>query len=384
MADMTLEQSAVTHEHDEHGEDHNENQKFAMWLYLASEIVIFTILIAGYALFRANQPIAVDLVQKTIGIQLVTINTAILLASSYAMVMGLRAMEMGNRQRFYQWISLTAILGIVFVGGQYIEYTELGHLNISLRQQEFTVAKNIFENENEVEATVTYSIVDTESGELLGEAESELIHFRHEALPEEGETVLEDGTTEIVAVSSYFVDFKTENQEDDYDSVLEGVNVAEFEMTWDSDFILLDADGAVISEESAIDDALIAYNESVRDRDISLDRLAVETIDGEIVAFSAIVAGQAVELAPAQYDNLNAYFRILLGNSASNFGMRFYAPTAFHGAHVIVGVFWALFVLYRGSQGAYDDNAIGIELFGLYWHFVDVVWIALFTLIYLV
>ena len=60
--------------------------------------------------------------------------------------------------------------------------------------------------------------------------------------------------------------------------------------------------------------------------------------------------------------------------------MRFYAPTAFHGAHVIVGVFWALIILWRGRKGHYDDNPIGIELFGLYWHFVDVVWILLFTL----
>lgn len=378
MADMTLNQAAVAHEHDDHGEDHNENLKFAMWLYLGSEVVIFTMLIAGYVLFRANQPTAVNLVQNTLGITLVTINTAVLLASSYAMVMGLRAMRMDNRRGFYQWIGLTAVLGAVFVGGQYLEYSELGHLNISLRQQEFTVSTNIFETVNEVEATVTYTVVDTASGDVIGEAESDLIHIREEALPVESETVLDDGTTEIVAISSYHVDF-VDNAE-----LFDGVNVADYKLTWDSEFILLDANDEVISEERAIDDALIAYNGNPRDREITLDRLAVETIDGVTVTFPEIVAGQAVELAPAQYDSLNAYFRKLLGDSASNFGMRFYAPTAFHGAHVIVGVFWALLVLYRGSRGAYDENPIGIELFGLYWHFVDVVWIALFTLIYLV
>ena len=383
MADMTLNQPALAHGHDAHGEDHNENLKFAMWLYLASEIVIFTMLIAGYGIFRATQPTAVNLVQETLGIALVTVNTAVLLASSYAMVMGLRAIEMGNRRGFYQWIGLTAILGAVFIGGQYFEYSELGHLNISLRQQDFTVAKNIFENVNEVEATVTYSVVDSESGEVLGDAESELIHIREEALPAESTTVLDDGTTEIVAVSSYLVDFENTNVEN-YNGIFKDVNLANFELEWDEAFILLDDQGAVISDEDAIDSALIEYNGNTRDRDIPLDRLAVETTDGEIVAFPAIVAGQAVEIVPAQYDNLNAYFGKLLGDSTSNFGMRFYAPTAFHGAHVIVGVLWALFVLYRGWRGAYDENSIGVELFGLYWHFVDVVWIALFTLIYLV
>ena len=83
-----------------------------------------------------------------------------------------------------------------------------------------------------------------------------------------------------------------------------------------------------------------------------------------------------------------AHLGITLGFDANSgwgsFGMRFYAPTFFHGVHVLVGVLWALEVLRRGAKGRYDHNPIGIEMFGLYWHFVDVVWIMLFTLIYLV
>lgn len=66
-------------------------------------------------------------------------------------------------------------------------------------------------------------------------------------------------------------------------------------------------------------------------------------------------------------------------------GMRFYGPTSFHGAHVFVGVLWCLLVIYRARRGNYSSrNYVGVEVFGLYWHFVDVVWIMLFTLIYLV
>lgn len=379
MADMTINQPTV--HHDEHGgqtvAEHNENLKFAMWLYLASEVVLFTMLIAGYGIFRATQPTAVNLVKDSLGIVLVTANTFILLASSYAMVMGLRAIEMGNKQRFYQWIGLTAILGTVFVGGQYIEYSELGHLNVSLDKQDFTVATTIFESVNEVEAVVTYSVIDTETGDILS-SESELVEIRHDSLPPASEIVQEDGTTETVAVTSYLVDFE------DNAELFDGVDVSQFEIAWDEDFILLAEDGTAITEPSEIDSALIAYNGNISDRDMSLDRLAVMDANGEIVAFPEIVLGQEVELDPSQYGNLNAYFQKLLGDSASNYGMRFYAPTAFHGAHVIVGVLWALFVIWRGYRGAYDENAIGVEMFGLYWHFVDVVWIGLFTLIYLV
>lgn len=215
MAEISLEhtrETLVDEVHSDHGhisvEDHNENMKLGMWLYLASEIVIFSIMIVGYVLFRINEPEIVRDLHKELGVGLVTINTFILLASSYFMVMGLRAMQRGDRQGMIRWIAATAIGGTVFVIGQYIEYRELANLGITLG----------------------------------------------------------------------------------YDTTSE----------W------------------------------------------------------------------------------------GTFGMRFYAPTAFHGAHVIVGVIWALVIIRRGRQGRYDHNTIGIEMFGLYWHFVDVVWIMLFTLIYLV
>lgn len=396
MADMTVGQA--TAHHDEHGHDdafHNENLKFGVWLYLASEIVLFTMLIAGYAIFRANQPEAINLVKGSLGLVLVTVNTFILLASSYAMVMGLRAIEMGNKRGFYQWIGLTAILGTVFVGGQYIEYTELGHLNVSLNKQDFTVATTIFEDVNEVEAVLTATTVDNSSDEVLGTS-SEIVEIREEALPADGTVIDSDAeTTTTVAVTSYIVDFENDA------ALFENVNLANFEIRVADNYSLLDADGNAITEPDAIETALVNYHlrddNDITDADlsrarraifdepiISLNNLAVTDIDGNVVPFSDILNGQAVELAPDQYNNLNAYFQALLGNSASNYGMRFYAPTAFHGAHVIVGVLWALWVLWRGYKGHYDNNAIGVEMFGLYWHFVDVVWIGLFTLIYLV
>ena len=131
MAELTANQL-----HDDHGhistEDHNENLKLGMWLYLASEIVIFSIMIVGYVLFRINQPDVVELAHGKLGVGLVTANTFVLLASSFFMVMGLRAMQNGNRAGMLRWIGLTALGGIVFLGGQYIEYSELAHLGIVL------------------------------------------------------------------------------------------------------------------------------------------------------------------------------------------------------------------------------------------------------------
>jgi|FLYN01.1.fsa_nt_gi heme/copper-type cytochrome/quinol oxidase subunit 3 len=204
-----MSEMSVQHKHSE-GAAHGhaaalrvDNLKLGMWLYLGSEVVIFGVLIGAYAIFRYNFPDLVREAHEALDIGLVGFNTFLLLGSSWAMVMGLRAIQRDDRQGFMRWIGATALLGTIFVALQGVEYTQLAHENVAI------------------------------------------------------------------------------------------------------------------------------YN--------------------------------------------------------SEFGMRFYAMTAFHGFHVIIGVLWALYVLRNGYLGRYHShNYLGVEIFGLYWHFVDVVWIFLFTLIYLI
>jgi cytochrome c oxidase subunit 3/cytochrome o ubiquinol oxidase subunit 3 len=67
------------------------------------------------------------------------------------------------------------------------------------------------------------------------------------------------------------------------------------------------------------------------------------------------------------------------------FGSTFFTLTGFHGGHVLVGVLWLLTLLFRSFQGKLGpDKALLVELAGLYWHFVDVVWIVIFTVVYLI
>jgi heme/copper-type cytochrome/quinol oxidase subunit 3 len=191
------------HTHSQAEATHIDNMKFAMWLFLASEVVLFAVLIAGFVIYRVNNAERVHEVHAAAGVVLVTINTFLLLSSSWTMVMGLRAIQNHDQRGLLRWIGLTALLGTLFVVLQGVEYTVLSN---------------------------------------------------------EGITIYSDA-----------------------------------------------------------------------------------------------------------------------------FGMRFYAPTALHGAHVIAGVLWALWVMYRGAKGAYNNGKhLGVEIFGLYWHFVDVVWIILFTVIYLI
>jgi heme/copper-type cytochrome/quinol oxidase subunit 3 len=92
---------------------------------------------------------------------------------------------------------------------------------------------------------------------------------------------------------------------------------------------------------------------------------------------SVFIAGQIYEFT--------TFYNEGLGFTTNIFGSAFYTLTGFHGVHVSVGIIMllSLFSLaVRGKIGS--ENAETVEIAGLYWHFVDIVWIIIFTVVYLI
>lgn len=71
---------------------------------------------------------------------------------------------------------------------------------------------------------------------------------------------------------------------------------------------------------------------------------------------------------------------------SGTFGSTFYLMTGTHGVHVAIGVFWLICMLFYSYTGKMDahESAVDVEVAGLYWHFVDIVWIIIFTVVYLI
>jgi cytochrome c oxidase subunit 3 len=73
-----------------------------------------------------------------------------------------------------------------------------------------------------------------------------------------------------------------------------------------------------------------------------------------------------------------------LGYTTNLFGSTFYTLTGFHGAHVTMGVIWLGTLLILSIRGKIPpEKSLNLELAALYWHFVDVVWIVIFPVVYL-
>ena len=74
-----------------------------------------------------------------------------------------------------------------------------------------------------------------------------------------------------------------------------------------------------------------------------------------------------------------------LGLTTSPFGSAFFVLTGFHGAHVTVGILMLLTLFSMSVIGKLpQEDSLKVEMIGLYWHFVDVVWIVIFTVVYLI
>ncbi|MDP1821565.1 MAG: heme-copper oxidase subunit III [Acidimicrobiales bacterium] len=86
-----------------------------------------------------------------------------------------------------------------------------------------------------------------------------------------------------------------------------------------------------------------------------------------------------------QVYEFTTFYREGLGFTTNIFGSAFYTLTGFHGAHVVVGIVMLMSLLmmsFRGNLGPERSDAV--EIVGLYWHFVDIVWILIFTIVYLI
>ena len=108
--------------------------------------------------------------------------------------------------------------------------------------------------------------------------------------------------------------------------------------------------------------------------DVRLNRIWLATT---AMLGAVFVGGQVYEFT--------TFYREGLGYTTNIFGSAFYTLTGFHGIHVSVGIIMLMSLLVmslRGNLG--PERAEAVETIGLYWHFVDIVWIIIFTVVYLI
>ena len=102
------------------------NAKAGIWLFLASEVMLFGALFTSYILLRINAP-EWPHGYTVLNVPLATVNTAVLISSSVTMVMSWASLMMKNFKKFRMYMGTTFICGVIFLVIKYFEYTEHIH-----------------------------------------------------------------------------------------------------------------------------------------------------------------------------------------------------------------------------------------------------------------
>jgi len=107
------------------------SRKLGMWTFLASECLFFGSLISTYLLYRSRAPLG-KTPHDLYDIPYTSVSSFVLLMSSLTMVMALSAIQRGDQPRLRTWLLATAMLGMVFVGGQVYEFTVFTEKGLNL------------------------------------------------------------------------------------------------------------------------------------------------------------------------------------------------------------------------------------------------------------
>ncbi|MFD1137416.1 cytochrome (ubi)quinol oxidase subunit III [Paenibacillus urinalis] len=136
--------TAVNNHHDDHGHDHGhhdpqELKTLGFWLFLISDLILFSVFFATYIVLKDNTaggPAGPELFNMTV----IIINTFVLLTSSFTSGLAILAMNRGDKKGLTIWLIVTAVLGLTFLGLEIFEFYEMVHHGALITTSAFTGA----------------------------------------------------------------------------------------------------------------------------------------------------------------------------------------------------------------------------------------------------
>lgn len=312
--------------------------KLGMWLFLATEILLFSGLFCAYAIFRRFHPEVFEYAHTFLDTKLGAINTLVLIFSSLTMALGVRASQKGQTKLLIALLSVTFLCGVTFMGIKYTEYAHKWHDGLLWGTRYVPHGHEAGHGGAGHGEAAQAEAADGEAadGEAAG---TESAHAE------------EAGTTESAAMTAT-------------------------------------AEPAAHGEEAQADEtnggetgmAGLAAGEDPVELDPATGRphLAVEGYEPSVVARASTgPVGLAPEVAaPAESPvpkNVHWFFGI------------YFLLTGLHGLHVLIGMTVIAWLIVRAAKGHFGPEYFTpVDLGGLYWHLVDLIWIYLFPLLYLI
>ena len=355
--------------------------KLGMWLFLGTEIMFFTAFIGTYIVcFFGSPGWPTDTKQTHINILAGGINTFVLILSSYFVVVAHEAMGLRNFAKARKFLVMTMALAFLFLGIKTIEYKGKFDHNIlpgKIAEDDFAAMDNVvkamktavekeldtlipgIEKPHEKQAALNLKITEPKAGEA--ESAEQRIYRAWQGWNEEFNRL----RTEVSANKLTLQDVEHRLETGYAHTIIVDTKTP----------VLKAADGRELTHVAGTleDSQIEAYK--------SKQPFTLKAHTGETVTIApdnlvtAVMPAAVIDLG----SEIHHPFVMPYGNL---FASCYFLMTAFHAIHVLVGMTMFAWLLMQGSalNETWTDF---MENAGLYWHFVDLVWIFLFPLLYI-
>jgi cytochrome c oxidase subunit 3 len=364
-AHSMAEHHADDHEHGEfiaHHFDTAEQQfdsgKLGIWLFLVTEILFFSGLFVLYTLYRSHHPEIYEQAHVFLDKYLGGLNTLVLLFSSLTMALGVRCAQMGNNRGTAVYTLITMFCAAMFIGVKAIEYSHKWDMGIWVRS-----AFSLHEGHHEApEGTIAHS---------LGVSQY-LVYFS--AIPAILLVVFAGLSAfgfmiQRTVISKFFAGLAFTTL-----GYFFGVLVGHFYMQITG--------GGTGGSHAARPVLLHALGDEHGSQTVEVDSgHHSETKVGDQQAGQ----GTAGHVDGSAAGNDHGPDKSDLNRDIGIFFSIYYCMTGLHAVHILAGIAFLSWIFSRSLQGHWRSDYFGpVDYVGLYWHLVDMIWIYLFPLLYLI
>lgn len=372
--------------------------KMMMWFFLLSDAFTFSAFLTLYGYYRfssstwANPEVVFQSVpliaDKGLPLVFVGIMTFILIASSLTMVLAVEAGHRKDNKTVTKFMVYTVIGGLMFLGCQAYEWNHLLHqgLKLGLSVDDFKYQIDVEHNHHAVEHFAEHR----KHYPVLLDGK-EISEYEDGELKEADGAILDDNGIAFRDAHGHFIDpagMKVElphahgdHNFDDlkYENEIKAAYANEEIHHWVAERrifypVMLEKEGEdprqIWDANSPDAKASKQYDLPIVDKPV-FDKQGVAFMDRNGNYVDPISAG---------------YTAALPDGNTTQFGNLFFFITGFHGFHVFSGVLFLIIILMNVIKGTYIRRGYYemVEKIGLYWHFVDLVWVFVFTLFYLI
>jgi cytochrome c oxidase subunit 3 len=376
--------------------------KLGIWLFLATEILLFGGLFCGYAVFRANHPDLFKWGGQFLDERYGAANTAVLLISSLTMAMAITYVQQERRRLAMVCLGITFVCAGIFMAIKSVEYEHKFHDHL-LGGMAFYQTSDHGDDMGGDHAAIVAVHGDVEKGEGLWNATCRSCHgATGEGVPGQG-TVLNTSSFVYDHDDASLLAFIKEGRKANApDTILQLEMPAKGGNPMLGDQAISDIiaymhtlmipaapsgeQNTASHEVAAVSDTVVVTSSPASVLDANV--LQVENWNIPIAAtgptgLAPESASEAQRMAVYERPKVPQLDEKRPANAHLFFGL-YFLMTGLHGVHVVIGMVVLLWLMWRVQRGDFNKRYYSaVECGGLYWHIVDVIWIFLFPLWYL-